>query len=279
MRLTVFSSGSAGNSTLLECDECNILIDAGISYKLLVGNLEKNGLAIDNISALLITHEHGDHIKGLTTLLKFEHIKIYMTKGTANYILKDYEIKKAKKAYDLFKCRVDNGSIILINRLENSMLYEDILLPNLNINVLPTFHDAAESIGFVFNENDKKLVYITDTGYVHQSLYQLISNADAYMLECNHDPAILMHSARPYTTKIRILSDHGHLSNEDSIVTLAHIMGVKTKLVIHAHISQECNLTQIIEMTRGKVLYDFGIDTTGIDFVISGPFRSKEYLI
>lgn len=278
MRLTVFSSGSSGNSTLLECDGTNILIDAGISKKSLEENLLKNGLTLASIDTLLITHEHGDHIKGLSTLLKYENITIYLTKGTANYILKVYETKYPK-AYDLFKCRLENGTIILVNRLENSILYEDILIDDIQINVLPTFHDAAESIGFVFNQNDKKVVYITDTGYVHQSLYQMISNADAYMLECNHDPAILMHSARPYETKIRILSDHGHLSNEDSIVTLAHIMGLKTKLVIHAHISQECNLTQIIEMTRGKVLYDFGIDTTGIDFVISGPFRSKEYLI
>ncbi len=278
MRLTVFSSGSAGNSTLLECDDCNILIDAGIPKKGLIENLSKNNLTLEDIDALLITHEHGDHIKGLSTLLKYEGIKIYMTKGTANWILKSYEIKYPK-VYNLLKCRIDNGSVLLINRLENSMLYEDVLIGNTLINVLPTFHDAAESIGFIFNENDKKFVYITDTGYVHQSLYEILSNADAYMLECNHDPAILMHSARPYQTKIRILSDHGHLSNEDSIVTLAHIMGVKTRLVVHAHISQECNLTQIIEITRGKVLYDYGIDTTGIEFVISGPFRSKEYLI
>lgn len=278
MKITVFSSGSSGNSTLLECEKNNILVDAGISKKSLEENLAKNNLTLDDINVLLITHEHGDHIKGLSTLLKYENMKIYLTKGTADYILKAYE-KKYPKAYDLFKCRLENGSAILINRLENSILYEDILLDNLKINVLPTFHDAAESIGFVFNESLKKLVYITDTGYVHQGLYNLISNADAYMLECNHDPAILMHSARPYETKIRILSDHGHLSNEDSIVTLAHIMGVNTRLVIHAHISQECNLTQIIEMTRTKVLYDFGIDTNGIDFVISGPFRSKEYLI
>lgn len=278
MRLTVFSSGSSGNCSLLETDECNILIDAGISKKSLVENLLKNGLTLNDVDTLLITHEHTDHTRGLNMLLKYDNIHIYLTKGTANYILKSYQ-NKYPSAYDLFKCRLANGTITIVNRLTNSILYENIFYKNVCINVLPTFHDAAESIGFVFNEEDKKLVYITDTGYVHQSLYEIISNADAYMLECNYDPAILMHSNRPYETKIRILSDHGHLSNEDSIVTLAHIMGVKTKLVIHAHISQECNLTQIIEMTRTKILYDFGIDATGIDFVISGPFRSKEYII
>ena len=88
-----------------------------------------------------------------------------------------------------------------------------------------------------------------------------------------------MHSARPYPLKIRILSDHGHLSNVDSMVTLAHIMGPDTKLVMHAHISQECNLSQIVEFTRIKVLEEYGIITEGVNFVILAPRPSLEYEI
>lgn len=276
VKISVFSSGSAGNCTLVQTRNLNILIDAGISKKSIDENLLEHNLTLNDIQMLLITHEHVDHIKAFNSILKYDNITIYLTLGTYNYILEANK-KKNTKLVELMQCRLENNTIILLNRLDNSILYKDILCLDLVINVLPTFHDASESVGFVINDDESKLVYITDTGYVHQGLYEYISNADAYILESNHDPAILMHSNRPYHLKMRILSNHGHLSNEDSMVTLAHVMGNKTRLVMHAHISQECNLTQIVEMTRRKVLDDFGIDSTGVEFVITSPFPSKEY--
>lgn len=278
VKISVFSSGSAGNCTLVQTKNYNILIDAGISKKSLDENLLENNLTLNDIQMVLITHEHIDHIKAFNSLLKYENLHIYLTRGTFEYILESNQ-KKNQKLYDLMINKLDNGSIILLNRLENTIFYQSLSFYNLSISVLPTFHDARESVGFVIQEEEKKMVYITDTGYVHQSLYEQISNAEAYILESNHDPAILMHSNRPYPLKMRILSNHGHLSNEDSMVTLAHIIGRKTKLVMHAHISQECNLTQIVEMTRIKVMTDYGIDTTGVEFVITSPMRSKEYEI
>ena len=136
--------------------------------------------------------------------------------------------------------------------MEKSIQYPDISLDLTDIVVLPTFHDAVESVGYKIISADQSIVYITDTGYVHQALYPFISNADCYVLECNHDPNILMCSDRPYSLKMRVLSDHGHLSNEDAMVTLAHVLGINTKLVFYAHISQECNLTEIVELTRKK---------------------------
>lgn len=276
VKISVFSSGSAGNCTLVQTKNFNILIDAGISKKCIEENLLDRNLTLNDINMLLITHEHIDHIRAFNSLLKYENIKIYLTSGTYNYILSGNQCRNTK-LYELMNKRLNDGSIILLNRLANSILYQSIFFYNITILVLPTFHDAAESIGFVIQEDDKKLVYITDTGYVHQALYEYISNADAYILESNHDPSILMHSTRPYPLKMRILSNHGHLSNEDSMVTLAHVIGNHTKLVMHAHISQECNLTQIIEMTRKKVLDEYAIDTSGIEFVITSPMPSKEY--
>lgn len=278
VKISVFSSGSSGNCTLVQTNNLNILVDAGISKKAIEENLLEHSLTLNDIQMLLITHEHTDHIKAFNSILKYDHIVIYLTYGTFNYILEDNK-KKNLKLYELMKDRLSKNSIIILNRLENSILYKDILNLDLVINVLPTFHDASESVGFVISDGDSKLVYITDTGYVHQGLYEYISNADAYILESNHDPAILMHSNRPYPLKMRILSNHGHLSNEDSMVTLAHVMGNKTKLVMHAHISQECNLTQIVEMTRIKVLDEYGIDTSNVKFVITSPFPSEEFEI
>lgn len=278
MKISVFSSGSSGNCTLVQAGDYNIIIDIGISKKSLDENLLNHNLTLDNIQVLLITHEHSDHTKGFNAILKYDNIKIYLTKGTYHYILSSNRDKNPN-VYEKMQEKLENGSIILLNRLEKSMFYYGIDLYNVKIDVLPTFHDASESIGFVIYENDKKLVYITDTGYVHEILFNTISNADAYILESNHDPSILMHSKRPYHLKMRILSNHGHLSNEDSMVVLANTIGDKTKLVMHAHISQECNLSHIVELTRKKVLDDFGIDTSGIEFVILTPFPTKEYEI
>lgn len=278
MKITVFSSGSSGNCSLLQTEHLNILIDVGITKKNIEQNLIEYSLTLNNIDAIFITHEHIDHIKAFNSLLKYENAKIYMTYGTYKFILDNNEVKNAK-LFELMRKRKDDGSIIILNRLSNTIFYESVSLFNLKVDVLPTFHDASESVGFVFEEGQKKLVYITDTGYVHQSLYDRISNADAYVLESNHDPSILMHSSRPYALKLRIISNHGHLSNEDSMVTLAHIIGPKTKLVMHAHISQECNLTNIIELTRKKVLDDYGIDYSQIEFVFTSVNPSKEYEI
>ncbi|MDE7105832.1 MAG: hypothetical protein K2O22_01545 [Anaeroplasmataceae bacterium] len=161
--------------------------------------------------------------------------------------------------------------------MANSIQYESILLGETLIEVLPTFHDAAESVGYKIKSSDQTLVYITDTGYVHHSLFETISNADCYVLEFNHDPYILMSSDRTYALKQRILSDHGHLSNEDAAVTLAKILGERTRLVFYAHISQECNLTEIIELTRKKVMEDLGMDTSRIEFVVTSPLPTKVY--
>lgn len=278
VKISVFSSGSAGNCTLIQVKDTNLLIDAGIGKKSLEENLLDHHLTLNDINALLITHEHIDHIRSFNTLLKYENIHIYLTWGTYAYIL-DVNRNKNTKLYELMRDRLNRQTIHILNRIENTIFYQEFLLLHLRVFVLPTFHDAAESVGFILQEEDKRLVYITDTGYVHQALYESISNAEAYILESNHDPSILMHSTRPYPLKMRILSNHGHLSNEDSMVTLAHVMGEKTKLVMHAHISQECNLTQIVEMTRRKVLGDYGIDTTGVEFVITSPMPSKEYEI
>ncbi|MDE5856376.1 MAG: hypothetical protein K2H06_04940, partial [Anaeroplasmataceae bacterium] len=214
-----------------------------------------------------------DHIRSLCTVLKKGNLTCYMTKGTYQAILNG----KNESLKPVLQEKLSNGYIILLNRLTNSIRYESISLDTAEVEVLPTFHDAAESVGYKIKDNNQTLVYITDTGYVHHSLFETISNADCYVLEFNHDPYILMSSDRTYALKQRILSDHGHLSNEDAAVTLAKIMGDKTKLVFYAHISQECNLSEIIELTRKKVMDDLGMDTSKVEFVITSPLPTKVY--
>ena len=279
MKFSVFSSGSDGNCTLLRTNNLNILIDAGITRKQILDNLARYGLTLKDISVLLITHEHVDHIRALPQMIKECHLKIYMSFGTFSAVKEYYSRPGKEKIYEVMMEKYQNGDLIIINRIENSILYPCYFEGDLKIQVLPLFHDARECIGFSFHEDGKKLVYITDTGYVHQEIYDEIANAEAYILESNHDPEILMHSNRPYMLKIRILGDHGHMSNEDSMITLCNVIGNKTKLVLHAHISQECNLTEIINLTREKVFNDYGIDTTNVEFKILYPRFSGDYEI
>ena len=279
MKFSVFSSGSDGNCTLIQTKQINILIDAGITRKQILENLSRYNLSLKDISILLITHEHVDHIRALPQMLKECHLKIYMSLGTYYGVIEMFNRPGKEKVLALLEEKKKNGSLILIERLANSMLYPFYIEKDLKIQVLPLFHDAKECIGFSFYNDEKKLVYITDTGYVHQAIYQEIANAEAYILESNHDPEILMHSERPYSLKIRVLGDHGHMSNEDSMITLCNVIGNKTKLILHAHVSKECNLTEIIELTREKVFNDFGIDTSNVKFGILKPFFSGDYEI
>ena len=124
-----------------------------------------------------------------------------------------------------------------------------------------------------------RALIITDTGYVHNSLYERICNSDCYVLEFNHDPQVLMASDRSLNLKRRILSDHGHLSNEDAFVTLSRIMGENTKFVFYAHISQECNLVEIIELTRKKVMSSLGVNDEAIKYIVTSPISTEVYEI
>ena len=276
MKITVFSSGSSGNCELIRTKNLNILIDAGITKKQIDDNLLEYDLTLNDIDVLLITHEHSDHVKSLVSLLKYANIKTFMSRGTYFELLKINENKAS--AYNLLKTRYNEKKIILLNRLDN-FDYEEINYLNLKIKPIAAFHDAAECVGYVIKDEEKSLCLLTDTGYIHESLYDMISNANIYILESNHDPEILMTSNRPYPTKIRILSDHGHMSNEESMITLANIMGSDTKYVLHAHVSQECNLSEIIELTRKKVFNAYNVDTSNKTFVILHPYPSEVFKI
>ena len=278
MKYVSYSSGSDGNCALLKCENLNILIDIGISRKQIIENLEIDGLTLADINAILITHEHVDHIKALQVLIK-ESIPIYMSRGTFYSISKDWKNSNGKeKVYELLIKRQNEGSVILFEK-DNLMTYKEFEINGVKILPLPLFHDAAETVGFRIKDSENMIVSITDTGYVHESLFDEIKNASIYVLESNHDPEILMASDRPYGLKLRIVSDHGHLSNVDSMLLLVNLMGNKTKHVLHAHVSQECNLTQIIEFEREKIFKEYNINTENITFDVLAPRRNKEYIL
>lgn len=235
MKTVVLSSGSKGNTTYIESNNTKILIDAGNTCKYIINSLEELMINPSEIDAILITHTHIDHIAGLKTLLKKINPCVYMTEKMKPYL--DF---------------VTNYKII------DEM---DFYINDLFINVIKTSHDTEDSVGYIVNNYDTSLVYITDTGYINRKYFDILSNRNIYIFESNHDVEMLNNSSYPFATRQRILSDKGHLSNYDSAKYLANFIGDKTNYILLAHLSLENNTSDIAM----KSLRD-RLDTENINF-------------
>ena len=209
MRYYIFESGSKGNSTLIASKGKYLLIDDGISIRKFKGYLSRINVDFSSINVVLVTHSHSDHTKGLDA---FEQRCIYASKSTTT-VLDDHVLVPYRK-YEL------NG---------------------FKITVVPTSHDAIGSIGFVIEDENEKLVYITDTGYIYERVLSYLKDADYYIFESNHDVRMQLTSGRPQYLIDRIMGDYGHLSNEDASLYLSEIISLRTKEIVLAHLSEEAN--------------------------------------
>ena len=220
MKYTILASGSKGNASIVETDNIRILIDCGTTKRYLTQRFEELGLQFNDIDAVLITHDHSDH----TSQLKhFVGATIY--------------------------CPSPNPYTNI--QVEP---YERFFVGDVDVFPIKTSHDDEYSVGYVITWNDTKLVYITDTGYVRDQDLVYIEDADYYILESNHDPEMLMKTSRPYYIKQRILSDEGHLSNDDAGQVLAKIVTERTKEVVLAHLSEQANTEMLAVQTAKKYI-------------------------
>lgn len=242
MKLTVLASGSGGNAALLEIGGKFLLIDAGISHRQLVSRLRQVGKSLPALDYIFLTHEHTDHIVGLMTIVNKYYPRIFLTKGTfSNLPLR-------------IRANLDKSLVDYVAYNKN------LALDGFSVMAFPSFHDALEPCGYRFSDGEKAFVYLTDTGYFPRQGFDDIRNADLYLIESNHDPELLLESDRPWLLKKRILDDHGHLSNEDSAYLMTSILGDKTKTIVLAHLSEECNTIDIALETYRKVFRDRGVD-------------------
>ena len=218
MKVCVLSSGSKGNSTLITTNETKILIDLGTSSLYVEKELKKLLIDPNELDGILVTHIHVDHIKGLKVFVKKYNPTLYVTEKLL-YLLEE-QIGKF-----------------------NYKLYEDkkAFIKDIRVDVIKTSHDAGESVGFIVNNSDKSIVYITDTGYINSKYYNSLTNKNVYILESNHDVKMLMNGHYPYQIKQRILGDKGHLSNVDSSFYLSKFIGNDTKTVVLIHLSHDNN--------------------------------------
>ncbi|XMB71925.1 MBL fold metallo-hydrolase [Mycoplasmatota bacterium WC30] len=260
MEFTVLSSGSKGNATYLEIGNDKILIDCGLSYKQLNLRLTELNRSIDGLTKIFITHEHSDHVAHLSMLAKKHDVKIYLSEGT----LKNLN-KKIRYVIDSTKFNIIAP--------EETLEFD-------GYSVLPfmVYHDAFEPLGYRFFENEKSLVYITDTGYFPTRKFHLISNAEAYIIESNHEVEMLLESDRPWLLKRRILDDEGHLSNEDSANLLLNLAAEKTQVIVLAHLSEECNIESKALDAYNKVFLDQGVDIYSYKIIVAKQHCSTEMI-
>lgn len=218
MKVSVLSSGSKGNTTYIESDNCKILIDIGNTAKYVKEKLEAFGVQPSELDAILITHTHVDHVKGLKTFENKFGVPVYLT---------DIMLKS-------------------LDYLDNYVLIDDEFdIKDIHINVLKTSHDTEDSRGYVVTSNNKSIVYITDTGYINKKYFDLLYNRNLYIMESNHDVEMLSNSKYPFQLRQRILSDKGHLSNYDSSKYLSSFIGDNTNYILLAHLSEENNTEEL----------------------------------
>lgn len=229
MKVKVLASGSKGNCTLIRTENLNILIDIGITYQQLASELENINMSPKDLSAILVTHTHSDHIKGLASLVKKTNLKVYALEEMIESLSKKIP-------------------------LDNIFIYDDPLeILDLKINLIRISHDV-EGVGFIIEHNYHSLVYITDTGYINRKYLPLMKNKDVYIIESNHDEEMLMEGPYPYILKQRVISDKGHLSNNTTAEYLLEVVGKNTKQIILAHISEHNNTEELALATTKELL-------------------------
>jgi len=265
-----FSSGSSGNCYLVKTDEAAILIDAGISAKRIVRELERTDTPNESVKALFLTHEHRDHINGARVLLKrIKNANVYASAGTFEGVNTQYRGQEVS-----FENEIDEKRRIVIAP------EEEMSVGDLTINAFRTLHDAEEPYGYCVSANGKKIVLVTDTGAMTEQMLESISDADLLVLEANHDTEILRCGSYPVFLKRRILSDYGHLSNRQAAETLQRLFFShnKKRVILLAHLSEENNAPAIAEKTVLAALAGDGY-YSGSDFYMGVLLRDEASLL
>lgn len=220
MRLTTFASGSSGNCALLECGETRLLLDAGISFRRIREALAVSGLTPADLAAVLVTHEHSDHISGIATMLRHSDVPIFAPRTVLRRL-----------------CAASAGVEARMRPVAPGEAFD---VGEVCITPFATPHDTAESVGWRV-EGDGVFGLATDMGCVTDEIRAGLTGADTVLIEANHDVEMLRFGPYPAVLKRRILSDHGHLSNDCCGELAAYLADHGTKCVVLGHLSRENN--------------------------------------
>ncbi|SIT87110.1 MBL fold metallo-hydrolase [Edaphobacillus lindanitolerans] len=240
MRFSVLASGSTGNSIYIENDEHAFLVDAGLSTRKLEKLLGEVGRDMKALDGIFVTHEHSDHIRGLGVTARKYGVPIY-----AN--------EKTWKAMDGLVGNVPAEQRFVFD-METVKTFGSF-----DVQSFAVSHDAADPMFYIFHENGRKLVLITDTGYVSDRMKGWIREADAYVFESNHDVSMLQMGRYPWNIKRRILSDVGHVSNEDAAVAMSEVVSEKETRIYLSHLSKDNNMKDLARLSVSQTLETCGI--------------------
>ena len=221
LKISPLFSGSKGNCTLIQSDNVNILLDAGFGYRSIVRELERRGVSPKDVDAIIVTHEHGDHINALPMWTKYTSTPIYAPHLLADYLQQRVYFSEVRP----ITCDFKVGDII-VEPYECS-------------------HDARCCYGYRFCSGQHYFACVTDTGCVSDILVDFLAPCSAIMLESNHDVDMLVKGEYSYPLKRRILSDFGHLSNAQASQILCKLIGKKPKQIILAHLSEKNNTREL----------------------------------
>jgi phosphoribosyl 1,2-cyclic phosphodiesterase len=238
VRVSILASGSTGNTSLIETSQHKILMDAGLSGKKIQSLLAKIGVDINDIDMIFLSHDHSDHSKGLGVLLRrYPQMDAFTNSGTWKYLNKTQKVGKLPAEQ--------------VNIIEPG---QTKTFGDLDVTAFATSHDAAEPQYYVFTSDGKRMVFLTDTGYVSQRVKSVITDADAYLMEFNYDDMMLRNGPYSWSLKHRILSDVGHLSNIEAGEALLDVVSSKTEHIFLAHRSQHNNTAKLAYQTAKKIL-------------------------
>ena len=237
MRITTFASGSSGNCVLVSMGDTHILLDAGISFKRIKDHLSLSGLTPEDLSAVLITHEHSDHIAGLGTMAKRCGVPVCAPRTVANHL----------------RAAVPE----IMGVLREIPVGEDFLAGDVTVRAFHTPHDTAESVGYRLSGDGGVFALATDMGEATEEIENGLLGADAVLIEANHDVDMLRMGPYPVHLKRRILSGHGHLSNENCAALAARLAESGTRYIILGHLSRENNTPSLAYRTVSAALEGF----------------------
>lgn len=242
------ASSSAGNSYFLGSTDCGILVDCGISSRRIINGLSSKDISVENISGIILTHEHSDHINGLSVLLKQHNIPVYASPDVLKYLIDNNIVpeKAILKSIDM------NGELI----------------GNMMVKPFKTSHDSVGSLGFAISlPSGKKISVCTDTGYITDDAKSNIIGSNTVLIESNYDDMMLKMGPYPFGLKRRIASSVGHLSNIDCAAFLPELVRNNTEHIILGHLSKENNIPEL------------AVETSVSELSMSGMKKNRDYTI
>ena len=241
MRFASLGSGSEGNALVVEVGATRVMLDCGFGLADSVFRLERLGLAPEQITAIVITHEHSDHIGGAARFSRKYRTPIWLTHGTLSWLAADV--------------RSD-----LLNGIDS---HDEFAIQDIHVQPFPVPHDAREPAQFVFSDGARRLGVLTDLGCSTPHVEASLTGVDALVLECNHDRDLLMNGAYPMNLKQRVAGRYGHLDNEAAADLLGRIDHTRLQHLLAAHLSKQNNRPELAKAALAGVL-DCEMDWVGI---------------